>query len=246
MFHIEKVEQVFRQHPCGDTHAEIFSKRHIAMSKRKYMLIIALIFSTIAGCSSKRDWRVIGKPVDYTFRQEKEGLTVAIEPWTRSKDIRALFKKNIGNRTLALKIVMFNHGENTIRFSSTQAKLCLADGRTSSVLPTSEVSKRLESNEAAVAAIITLATGGYGGIISGIVAGAKAERNWKRQSAARNCSMNLATLDPGEALAGFLFYDLTPSIQINPHAYLKINRISRSAGNSISFSVKFSVLEKGE
>ena len=111
-------------------------------------------------------------------------------------------------------------------------------------MPISEVASRLEHNEGA-AAIIVL-TAGFGEAISAALANATAEKNWRAQSATRKCSMTLATVDPGEALCGFLFFDLCPKKVCSDGrftAHLKIRRMPRSTGVPLDFVVAFSFEE---
>jgi hypothetical protein len=154
------------------------------------------------GCASARDWKHAGSPADYPGVQEKSAVSVAAEFWTSDDDLRAAFKKTLGDDTLAVRIVIFNNGKHTVRFSSTQAGLSVDGGPNLPTMPVSDVCKILEGDESAGAMIVMIATAGYGGVIASAVAHSAAEDNWKAQSATRSCSMTLAALEPGRRSPG--------------------------------------------
>jgi hypothetical protein len=205
------------------------------------VLIAALAWGNLGCAASNRDWKHVGSPGDYPCVQEKLAVSVAAEFWTSDEDLRAAFKKTLGDDTLAVRIVIFNRGTTTVRFSSTQASLCFADGTSIPTMPVSDVCKILQGDESAGAMIIVIATGGYGGVIAAAVANSAAENNWKTQSAAKSCSMTLATLEPAQALTGFLFFRLPDPKRLQANrpsvAELKINRMPREEGEPLEFRI---------
>ncbi|MGB2820933.1 MAG: hypothetical protein WBF17_08130 [Phycisphaerae bacterium] len=208
----------------------------------------AVLVCHAAGCTSERDWSMIGRPEDYPHVQTHDGVSVAVEPWTRDEDLRAAFRKPPGRDVLAVRVILFNQGPGPVRFSSTQAKLRLPDGTEVSPLPVSEVSKRLEANEGAAGAIIVICTLGYGGAIAQAVSAGTAEDNWKAQRATRSCSMTLALVDPGEALAGFLCYQCPGRrgcwVRDYPQVEFRVNRMPRPKTTPLSFAVALPLSEK--
>ena len=208
----------------------------------------AVLVCVAAGCTSKRDWSMVGRPEDYPHRQTCEGVSVAVEPWTRDEDLRAAFKKPPGRDVLAVRLIIFNRGKKSVRFSSTQARLHLPDGTEVCPLPVSEVSKRLEANEGAAAAIIVICTLGYGGAIAQAVSEGTAEDNWKAQRATKSCSMTLATVDPGEALAGLLCYQCPGRrggwVRDYPQVELRVHRMPRTGKDPLSFTIALPLSEK--
>ncbi len=221
---------------------------HVMHRVRPASLTAAVLVCLAAGCASERDWSVVGRPEDYPHVQTCEGVSVAVEPWTRDEDLRAAFKKPPGRDVLAVRLVIFNKGRKSVRFSSTQARLHLPDGTEVCPLPVSEVSKRLEANEGAAAAIIVICTMGYGGAIAGAVSAGTAEENWKAKRATKSCSMELATLDPNEGLAGFLCYQCPGRrgcwVRDYPQVELRVHRVPRSEATPLSFAIALPLSEK--
>ncbi len=206
------------------------------------MIIVAatgVLSLLIGGCASERNWSEVGQPEDYQYVQTREGVSVAVEPWTKPDDLRTICRKDPGKDILAMRLVIFNRGDRCVRFSSTQTRVRLSNGEELLPLAVSEVGKRLEANESALAAIIVIGTGGYGGFIASAVSQATAEENWKSQRAARSCSMDLAMIDPGKALTGFLFYKCPPSRKSwrndVPSVRFKILRMPRSTATPLEF-----------
>jgi len=208
---------------------------------------VVLLFLALGGCASKRQWIVVGKVEDYRHVQDREGVAVAVEPWTRHDDLRAVCKKPPGDDVLALRVVIFNRATQTVRFSSTQARVCLPGGKEICPLPVSEVTRRLESDEGVAAAIVHIGTAGYGAVIASAIAEGAAEENWKRQCAARKCSITLATLDPGEKMNGFLFYQHPRKggrwVRESPVVEFRIHRMPRQTGPPLDFAIQVPLRE---
>jgi len=216
---------------------------------KQILLLVPLAIMTGTGCASKRDWTLVGKPENYQYRETKNKITVAAEAWTKSEDLKNVFDKNLCEKNiLPIRLVIFNYSNQTVRFSSTQAKLRLPKGQLISVLPDSEVSKRVEVNEAGAAGVITILTLGYGAPLAAASAQGNAKKNWKAKNAVRKCSMSLVTLDPEEALAGFVFYDCSLRKlcreNLDPKVDLVIERMPCSVGNPLGFSIPLYVLSK--
>jgi len=202
---------------------------------------LGAVCAVLCGCSSDRDWAALGEPNNYPHRASLEGVTVAAEAWTRDEDLRTLFDKLPGKDVLALRLVIFNRSSRSLQFSCTQAKLVLPDGTELRPMPASDVMKRLEANEAAAAAVIYVATLGYGAAISAAVAAGEGEKNWKRLRATKKCTMELVTLDPNEALSGFVFYESPPPGRDWEKAYrqveLRIARMPRTGALPLAFAM---------
>jgi hypothetical protein len=206
-------------------------------------LLLLLDVFVVPGCVPPRDWTRVGQPEEYSFRQQVEGVTVAVDPWTKSGDVEHAFGKNLTSHgILPIRLIIFNNGDKVIRFSHTQAKLCLADGTELSILPHSAVIARTDLNEGVAPVIIYTVIGGRMGIIiAGAVAGATEEENWKVHACNRSCSMDLATLDPQHGLAGFLLYDCKAS-QLTPcqgaqRSRLRILQMPRADAAPLSFDI---------
>jgi hypothetical protein len=208
----------------------------------------AVLACLAAGCASQRDWATVGRLEDYPHAQTREGVSVAVEPWTRDEDLRAAFKKPPGRDVLAVRLILVNRGTSPVRFSSTQARLHLPDGTEVCAMPVSEVSRRLQANEGAASALIAIFTLGYGGVIAQAVEAGTAEENWKVKRAARSCSMDLAVLDPNEALAGFLCYQCPGRrgcwVRDYPQVDFRVHRMPRSETTSLSFAIALPLSEK--
>jgi hypothetical protein len=217
-------------------------------SARQWPLLPLIIAGLImAGCGTHvtpRDWKAVGLPADYAFAESAEGVTVAAEPWTNSQDVQGVFGRNLLDRKIVpVRLVIFNQGTTALRFSSTQVKLCCGDAPPLSVLPTSDVSARSQDSQA-TAATIQLMTVGYGFAVASAVAHATENANRKASVAARSSSMSLVFLEPGEAMAGFLFFEGSPGDferwNQEPGARLQILRLPRSDGPPLAFSIKVS------
>ena len=205
------------------------------------LLLEALV---VPGCAPPRDWTHIGRPEDYLFRQQVEGVTVAVDPWTKSEDVAHAFGKDLTSHgILPIRLILFNQGDKTIRFSNTQAKLCLADGMELSILPHSAVIARTDMNETAVPCALIIATGGdvYGRLIAEAIARGTEEANWQVHASNKSCTMDMATLDPNQGLAGFLLYDCKVSqlnrFPGNPHPHLRIRQMPRDEAAPLSFEI---------
>lgn len=160
----------------------------------------------LAGCASDRNWTII-PPVDQNpHRQRIENVTVAAECWTADEDMRALFKKVPRGNVVALRVIIYNHGDTSVRFSRTQLKLRLPSGEELDPIAPSELTESLETREAAAGAVIIILTGAYGGGIAQAITESNARDNWNRQTAVRKCTMDLATVDSGQAMTGFLYF----------------------------------------
>lgn len=219
----------------------------------KRVLIILLACTDLlvswSGCAQGREWAILGSPEDYFFKQSQEGLTVAVDPWNRSEDMAAAFKKNLLSRgILPVRIALFNDGRTSIRFSSTQAKLRLPGGTLLSSLPVSRISEEIDQNEAGAAFVVTILTAGYGSFIGSAIANSVAKDNWEAQSRVRKATLDLVTLDPGHALVGFLFYDYSACKEVCGDQLsdldLVIQRMPRSQGSPLCITVHFILNEE--
>lgn len=214
---------------------------------RNSIFVVLLFVSIVGGCQSSRDWTQIGRPSDYPFHEKVDKVVVAVEPWTSWGDLQKLFRKQPGNEILILRLTIFNEGEESIRFSSTQAEVRLPDGTQVRPMTPGELASKLETNEAIAAYIISIGTLGYGNLIATAVAEGTREENWKSQQGVRDCAMTLATLDPGEALTGFLFFK-HPKSRGSWYNFdsieFKIRRMPRGANSgSLRFALKLSNLK---
>ena len=204
-----------------------------------FLLLEALV---VPGCAPPRDWTRVGRPEDYPFRQQVEGVTVAVDPWTRSGDVAHVFGKDLTSHgILPIRLIIFNQGDKVIRFSNTQAKLCLADGTALSIMPHSATLERTDANETAAAVVIIILSGGYGQMIAGAIATATEEANWEVHASNKSCSMELTTLDPKHGLAGFLLYDCKVRhlnrCPGNQHPHLRILQMPRDEAAPLSFEI---------
>lgn len=203
------------------------------------LLLEALL---VPGCAPPRDWTRVGRPGDYPFRQQVEGVTVAVDPWTRSGDVAHVFGKDLTSHgILPIRLIIFNDGHKVVRFSNTQAKLCLADGTELSIMPHSTFTARTDANSTAAAAVIAIISAGYGGVIAETVARAGEEKNWEVHASNKSCSMEMATLDPECGLAGFLLYDCKVrrlnQCRGNQHPRLRILQMPWGKAEPLSFEI---------
>ena len=201
-----------------------------------------LLVGLATGCARGRNWMIIEEPDENTSFCTADGVTIAAEAWTDGADMRAAFKKNLLSKDiLPIRITIWNRGDSTISFSSTQAKLRLNADTTLSALPFSEVTKRIQVNEMFAAAVIIALTAGYGQGVAELVSHATAEGNWNAQEHLNTTTLDLARIDHGEALTGFVFYDYKAwrrlKIRSNRDIRLEIKRIPRGDNPPLSFSL---------
>lgn len=208
----------------------------------------ALLILVVSGCASKRDWALVPAVEQNPYRIEAENITVAAECWTSDEDMRALFKKKPDGSIIAVRMLVYNMGEKTVRFSRTQARLALPDGTELPPVAPSELTGMLETNETAAGAIIIIMTGGYGGGIAHAIIESNARENWERQCAVRKCSMDLATIDAGQILTGFLFFRypgrMPPPDKETPNLTLTINRMPRVSATPISCILQLPLFDR--
>jgi hypothetical protein len=200
------------------------------------------------GCASNRNWTMI-PPLDQNrHKQQIENVTVAAECWTADEDMRVLFKKVPRGNVVALRVIIYNYGDKTVRFSRTQLKLRLSDGVELSPVPPSELTESLETQEAAVGAVIIMLTGGYGGGIAGAITESNARDNWNRQSAVRKCTMDLATVDSGQAMTGFLYFRYTGVLpdrdKESPKLTCTINRMPRVSASPLNYEFPVALFDE--
>ena len=176
----------------------------------------------------------------YPCRATKLGVTVAAECWSSGEQRRKLFRGDPGREVLPVRLIIINNGSSCVRFSRTRAQLRLLDGETLRAVPTSTISEKLQHGDAA-AIIIHVATLGYGGVIAQAVSGATQQENRRRRQATRNCSMELAVIDPGKTLAGFVFFELPSraraALKDGAAACLVITHLPCDGGEPLSFTV---------
>ena len=207
---------------------------------RMTSVVLLICAAVLPGCA-RHHRMTVGSPDQYDFVQERNGVTVAVEPWTHFMDVRAVFNDNLlSHGILPVRIVIFNHSKDTVSFSMTQAKLCLPDKTELSALPRCEVSERGEADE-------TVATAYTTSLVAPILSRATAEDNWQDEKKVRKCTLDLAKLDPDEALTGFVFYDYETRPRWfgrGPEASglrFRIRRMPRSEGSPLSFDIPFSL-----
>jgi len=213
----------------------------------RHILTLTIISSCLSvlitsGCSKSRDWSKIDKPENFRCKQEKEGVTVAVEAWINDDELEDVFKKDFAKKNiLPLRILIYNNGDYTIRFSSTQAKLQLEHGPFSSALTDSQVKQKTQSNESALPVLIYAISGGYAGAIAVLVEQGNIDKNLKMQSAVRETSIDFVVLDPGEAMVGFLFFECPVKKMhkkhLNPQAKLLIKRVCRYKNKPLDFDL---------
>lgn len=205
---------------------------------------MVLILCGVSGCASTPR-PSIGTPDSYRFVARSEGVAVAAEPILDDAQLRRLLTKSPPRNILAVRVIIFNQSDSVVRFSYTQAKLQLSDAVTFSAIPPSEIAKDLEANEGAAAQIIVTTTGIYGAGIAAAISNSAAEDNWRTQAASRKCSLELATLNPGEALDGYLFYKFPQArahyVRSGTVAILKIGRMPRPNADPLTFSIPMSL-----
>lgn len=210
----------------------------------------AIAISMTMGCAPGRDWRRISSATDFHFRQTHGDVTLVVDPWLGGSDQRKAFGTSLtSHRILPLRIILYNNGEKTIRFSSTQASLVFPNGQLLRTMPKSTVSDRIQNNETVVAMIILIVGGGsdLSKLAAQAVTQGTAQDNWDDQRAIRSASMELVTLDAGQAMSGFLFFNagklLKREVRDQTH-HLQISRISRNEAPSLSFDVEFTLTKK--
>jgi hypothetical protein len=144
--------------------------------------------------------------------------------------------------------MIYNQGEKTVRFSRTQVRLALPEGPDLPAVPPSELTGMLETNEVAAGAIIIIMTGGYGGGIAHAIMETTAKKNWDRQCAVRKCSMELATIDPGQALTGFVFFKYPGRFpdrdKDSPRLTCTVNRMPRVTASPVNYRIQLPLFDK--
>lgn len=215
---------------------------HTSLWNKGFITVI-LFIGVFCGCQSKdTHWQNAGQPSDYRYTQTQDGVTIAVEPWFEEDKIESVFHADLlDEHILPMRLVIFNMGSETIRFSSTQVKLHMGEEPPQAVMCYSAVTGRVHVNEGAGAAIITIATLGYGAPIAAAVAGGAAGKNNKIQTGVRSSCMELVTLDPNETMAGFVFFDCDTDklweVNSKPTADFEIVRMPRSQSAALSYRV---------
>ncbi len=211
---------------------------------RPFTSIAFLLIFALAGCAVEPDL-TIKQPEDYKFAQNREDVYVAIEPWTDQEALKALLGKKVGEDILAVRVIIFNRSDQRIHFSSTQAKLVLPDESELSPIPISELSQRHDVDGDAIGAVIYIATGGYGAGIAFAVANEIEANSWNAARATRSVAMELATVDPGETLSGFVFYECPAGTTCWTDSYsnlkFRIARLPRSGGGPLDYSLAMTI-----
>jgi hypothetical protein len=209
-------------------------------------LIAAGLACGAYGCAAGRDPRQLSDSDCSRFTSTTDGVSIAIDPWTRSADLRNLFRHAPDKPMLALRLVVANHGKTTIRLSDTACQLVDETGQCLPVLSRGEVNARLFDDGGGTAMFIIIATGGYGGGIGAAVMAVNDAENHHDQKMTREQSMELVLVDPGQVLSGFVFFDDASTGILRrkdpAHLTLHIRRVLRGENlPPLAFSIPCSV-----
>ena len=200
-----------------------------------------LLTAMLVGCTEETpDWTRIGSAQEYPAHQTNGGITVAAKSWSSPRDRKGLFRSDPGDAILAVQLVLWNNSDQCVRFSRTQVSVESPDGPHVRALPGSDVADRIQQNDSG-AMLCHILTLGYGAGIAQGISSAVAEENRKRRKAIQTCSMDLAVVDPDQAMTGFVFFQCPRTgegwRESLGNVVLRIANLPLSSGKGIEFSL---------
>ncbi len=210
-------------------------------------LFCILCVIVAGGCQSPEGYNLeIKTAEELRYTKTKDDVILSIQPWTHGDEIKKHFKADLlGKKILPLQIAIENRSDQTARFSSTQAELTFSGLGGQKVISESEMARRTHKNTATGPMLVYIGTLGLGAPISLMMANDLNKENLNARSSRSKNHFSIVTIDPGEVMSGFLFFDIPKEVKLSKKAPVAadfvVRRLSKSMGGYWAFNIPLEI-----